>query len=622
MISRELGDQDAVRDEGWRAGLGTANPNGGADARSVRISARKSGRRIFLKAVLDSPSTGAIAITLLVLSLWIVRLNGPIDLRYDAGVYYTLGTSLARGEGYRIISEPGAPAGVQYPPGLPAFVAVHELLLRSADPTVVAPWLRRSYAVMFLLFALASLALARSHVPPGFALLAVVLCLLQVNTPMLSDMLFSELPFSLVSVGLALALETERLKSHPRAREIAGFVLASAGFLLRTAGIALLVAWVVEALARKQFRLAAIRVVLAALPFALWQAHVMHVRASDEYRHPAYEYQRAPYQFYNVTYGENLALADPFAPERGRADAAVIFARAKANLSKLPLALGEVVSESTAFWISGVDALVSQIGINARWAEVTVLAPLVVLAALMIYGMATLARRRAWLMVVFSVTSIGLACATPWPEQLPRYLAPLGPFLAIATVVGMVRTIDALRGTNGRWNRHAGRILLGILIGLTLTEQAFATASCFRYRYRSPVIGGGKRTWSSPHFFYYDNAWADLNRAADWIAKNSPPDGIVATNSPHLVYLRTGRRAVFPPMEPDAARARQLLEDVPVSFVIVDDLDFLDIARRYALPAVSGEAANWRLVRKYNKTKIYQHGLAADGPIATPRRLP
>jgi hypothetical protein len=39
--------------------------------------------------------------------LWLPRLRGPLDLRYDAGVYYILGTSLAEGKGYRLLNEPG-----------------------------------------------------------------------------------------------------------------------------------------------------------------------------------------------------------------------------------------------------------------------------------------------------------------------------------------------------------------------------------------------------------------------------------------------------------------------------------------------------------------------------------
>ena len=64
----------------------------------------------------------------LAIVLWLPRLSGPIDLRYDAGVYYLLGTSLAAGQGYRIPSEPGSPQALQYPPLLPAIVAVYQTL--------------------------------------------------------------------------------------------------------------------------------------------------------------------------------------------------------------------------------------------------------------------------------------------------------------------------------------------------------------------------------------------------------------------------------------------------------------------------------------------------------------
>ena len=50
---------------------------------------------------------GELTVLVLAILLWLPRLTGPIDLRWDAGVYYLLGTSLAKGHGYRILSEPG-----------------------------------------------------------------------------------------------------------------------------------------------------------------------------------------------------------------------------------------------------------------------------------------------------------------------------------------------------------------------------------------------------------------------------------------------------------------------------------------------------------------------------------
>jgi hypothetical protein len=49
-------------------------------------------------------------------------------------------------------------------------------------------------------------------------------------------------------------------------------------------------------------------------------------------------------------------------------------------------------------------------------------------------------------------------------------------------------------------------------------------------------------------------------------------------------------------MVTDATKARRLLDAVPVQFVVLDSLDYIDFSRRYAAPAVQGDPARWRLV--------------------------
>ena len=81
--------------------------------------------------------------------LWAPRLRGPIDLRFDAGVYYVLGTSLAEGKGYRLLNEPGDIRAVQYPPLLPAVAAEAQRLSGSTDPAVAGRWLRGFNVLVF-----------------------------------------------------------------------------------------------------------------------------------------------------------------------------------------------------------------------------------------------------------------------------------------------------------------------------------------------------------------------------------------------------------------------------------------------------------------------------------------
>ena len=91
---------------------------------------------------------GEAVVVAIALLVWLPRLSGPIDLRWDGGVYYLLGTSLAEGHGYRIPSEPGSPEALQYPPLLPAVVALHQRALGTTNPrcrgAVAAKIIRRT----------------------------------------------------------------------------------------------------------------------------------------------------------------------------------------------------------------------------------------------------------------------------------------------------------------------------------------------------------------------------------------------------------------------------------------------------------------------------------------------
>jgi hypothetical protein len=548
---------------------------------------------------------------MLVALLWLPRILGPIDLRYDAGVYYVLGTSLSQGEGYRIASEPGAPTAIQYPPGLPALVAVHQLILGSVDPEVVAPWLRVTYAVMFLAMALAALKLGRHFGGPWVGLVAVALCLLQVNTYLLSDMLFTELPFTLVSLCLALWIVTGRCRDQPWWREGVGFALAFSAFMLRTAGVALLFAWVVDALARRRWKLAAVRLVLAAIPFLAWQGHVMKVQGGAEYQNPAYEYQRAPYQYYNVSYAENLALIDPFVPELGKLSPGALVRRVVVNLAVVPKTLGEIVSQHAGFWAAALWSALRVTPPVGTPPPGIVQLPLSLLAALMFVGAYVFIRTRAWFVLALVVASVGLVLSTPWPSQFPRYLVPLCPFFTLAVVLGAVwvgrQFVVRLRG----WGGVVGICLLSGLFIATGLVQAFAVRNSYIVRHFSAPVGPDAGKYFTPKWFYHDETWTDWAKAIDWIEENTANSAIIATVAPHLAYLKSGRLAVMPPMEADPARARTLLQDVPVSHLIVDELAFTDIARRYALPAVESDPG-WRRVFQQNQTSIYEKIGQAD----------
>jgi hypothetical protein len=566
-------------------------------SQSVRLTSEKNRVRTILTWY-----WGELIVVALAVALWLPRLSGPIDLRWDAGVYYVLGTSLATGHGYRVLSEPGAPEALQYPPLLPAIVAVYEKALGSTDAAVVGPWLRISYAILFLIYGLAALTLAKRYLPPVFAFAATALCLLHFQTIFLSDLLFTELPFAFVSVIFALV--TVNGSSASRLRGIASYALAAAGFLLRTAGVVLLAAWVLEALCRRRWRLAIWRSALALLPIIAWQAHVMRVRASDEYAHPAYQYQRASYQYYNVSYAENAALIDPFHPELGKMSPAAFAQRLATNLPKVALAFGQAVSTRDLEWRQIVQHLQRRTLGRPILPAAVAMVPVLGLAALVLGGLLLLIRKHAWIMVFIILGSVGLVLTTPWPAQFNRYLTPLEAFLSICVFMALSQIAASLQRGDAWANNLARGGLIGI-VSLMFGTATYTSLRQFYYRAKPDGIVIGENT-ASYHLFAHDSSWQDWEKAAAWIDTQTPRNSIVATSAPHFLYLHTGRLAVLPPMESDPVRARHLLESVPVSYVIVDNWKFLDLSRRYARPAMESNSADWVVAQSIKGTQIYR----------------
>ncbi len=286
-------------------------------------------------------------VSFLVLLSWVPRARGPIDLRWDAGVYFVLGTSLAQGDGYRLLNEPGNIKAIQYPPGLPAIVALHEALLKSIDPLLVGLWLRRSFFVLSVLYAIGAFLLGRVFMPRRYALLLSAACVLNYQMYFLQTLCFAELPFAVCSVLFGYLYFKP---NKGRAARILTPVAAIASYLMRTIGIAVLIAWIAEAALRKQFRQAALRAAISLVPVLLWQTYIHSVESSDNYKHPSYAYQRDSSLFYNVSYSTNVALKSPFQPEQGLATRSDMLVRVFQNAVTMPSYLAEAITAKEGFW--------------------------------------------------------------------------------------------------------------------------------------------------------------------------------------------------------------------------------------------------------------------------------
>jgi hypothetical protein len=539
--------------------------------------------------------------------LWSPRLSGQLTLKWDASTYYVLGTALAEGKGYRLLNEPGEIEAVQYPPLLPLIVAAHQRVMGTSDYIKVGSVLRITYFVLSVVFLLAAYALARRLLSPLYALLVGVITALSYCSFLWpSEILYAELPFAVVVMGFLLC---HQRNDRPFFAAVSG-LLGVAAYLLRTAGIALLLAWIAESVFQRRFRQAAIRTAVSALPILLWQAHIWRATTSDEYRHPQYSYQRADYQYANVTYGENSRLVDPFRPELGHVQFRDLGVRLAQNLVSIPAALGEDAVVPKVF----VPYLLSQPQrtLHVRFSShqqillsAAFSACLFSVGLLALVGGVVVATGRHWFLALYFTITLAMIVATPWQSQFPRYLAPITPLTLLFLLVALIAIRDWLKRL--RWGHIAGVLAMTVpLVGILLVQIVVAPhllKVVYGARYYDAV---GRRQVFRP--IQSGGAWQALDHAFEWIRNNAAADAVIATTVPHLAYLRAGHKAVLPPFVRDPNTARHLLDEVPVSYLVVDRFRLPGVSERYAAPVVAHNVGDWRLVftAPDRKTRVYE----------------
>lgn len=549
-----------------------------------------------------------IALFLLCLIVWLPRLNGPINFRWDGSAYYILGTALAEGKGYRLLNEPNEIMAVQYPPLLPIIVAAHQRIIGSTDYFKVGWALRFTYFVLSALLLLMAYALARQLLSPLYALFVGIITALSFSSLIgPSDVLYAEMPFAVATLAFLLCHQ----RSDRSLFAVGTGISAAAGYLLRTAGIALLLAWIAESLIRRRFRQAAVRILASAIPILLWQGYVWQVTNSDEYHHPAYSYQRADYYYPNVTYNENSRLVDPFRPELGKISVRDMAQRLLRNAMALPLALGESSVAPKWFETRFLTKLTNlRVPFSHIWPRLVSIAfhgGLFTIGLLAIAGAVLVAARPQWFLSLYFGITLVTILPTPWQNQFWRYLAPAAPVTLIFLFISIIAVAHWLRRQTFSFGHATEAVMAGasvaaiLLVQLTIAVHVFRAMSLVSYYDSS----GRERTFK---LIDYGPEWHSLDFAFEWLRRNADSAAVIGTTVPHLAYLRTGHKAVLPPFEQDPGTATHLLDEVPVTYLVTDSFGRPGVSERYAAPLVAERTGDWRLVftAPDEATRVYE----------------
>jgi hypothetical protein len=533
-----------------------------------------------------------IVLAALVAATWLPRMNGPLDLRWDGGVYYVLGTSLAQGHGYRLLNEPGEIEATQYPPLFPAFIAAHQIIAGTSDPTKVGRLLRFSSFLMSLGFVLATYALLRRLLPEAWALVGAGMCALQTYTVFLSDIAFAEIPFALATI--LFFLWRRQSASTSIGHDLIAGLLASVAYLLRTAGVALLVAWVAEGVLQRNARQSVLRFAIALLVIAGWQARIASVENDAAYSHPSYPYQRAAYLFYNVSYARNMRLSDVERPELGELSTSQLSKRFMNNLITVPNRLGQGVSAVRDDWGKQISTLRRVPVVRRLFPTALIDLCLLLLGGLVIGGLVMHFIYTDRLMPLYVAGYIALLCITPPAWESARYLLPIAPFLVLA----LCESVLAIRRRLQTGPRLLARLApLAVYAGtaIVLTLQILSLTNLFRERHRRVEYHDRSGALVTYKLLFYREAYQALDAGLDWLRSRAGPTEVIASSMPHWVYLRTGLKAVMPPFESDPRRAQALLDSVPVNYLIVDGRTG-SFTRQFGLPAVKAAPELWQLI--------------------------
>jgi hypothetical protein len=477
----------------------------------------------------------AFIVLLMVLAIYVLRLNDAAGLMVDDAWYLLLAKSLADGTGYRLISSPLEAILPLYPPGLPALLS---LIFQVRPDFPANVWLLKSISIASMMGAgFLTYVYLRRHRQLSremAGLLAVATVLVPAFVFLATSTLMTECVFTLAQLG-AVVLVHRSVDAPDRRHALllvaAAAIIAAAVVLVRSAGAALILAAVLWLLKERLWQRAFIFAAVSVLCLMPWLTYATLNAPSAE--------QRAAHGGAVVySYGDQLWMRWAGSPALGRITVGDIPARIAVNLTDisarsmggifLPTFLrGANESGEEVVSLGGIAGLQpGSMGIATATMAVSLL-----LSALVLAGFVDTVRRRATLAEF--LVPISLAIVLLWPFWSFRFVLPLTPYLFFYLLAGVQLLTRSPR---------LARMALLCIIGLNLFDHA---------GYILQARQGSDSEWVRDS--------RDVDEALNWIAGNLGHDGAIASTNPALLYLRTGRQSIAfddPGVQPNTWRSR------------------------------------------------------------------
>jgi len=458
-----------------------------------------------------------------------------LGLFHDDGVYAVTAKALAEGDGYRIISLPGAPYQTKYPFVYSALLSLIWRIAPAFPSNIV--FLKSLNVLVLLGIFFVSMVYYRRCCERAGTLAPLAFAVIVCTNPLVfsfTDYVLSELLLVLLSVASLAAYRSAGAGSAPSHGRRLG-TIAGVSCLTRLAAAPLVVAGVLQSYTSRgarAFAWFAGVVLLLVVPWFVWMAHAGGLARVGS----LFDY----YTGYDFGGGR----------------------------------------------LAGSQAILDVISGNARYLtdtfQMLYLTPLlpglaVLLAALTLVGMVDSRRRQDvgdWGFLLGS-----LALYLIWPFNPTRYSVPLAPLLILYLFRGMERIAD--------WISHRQFAVSALaklvwLPGLLVISLNLFWLSSFVWS-RHPESTRGLYSSRAPY------TWAGFEQTFAWVRANTQPDDLLATAYDPMYFLYTGRKAIRPALHrpatyfypygettPDvgsAADVKPQLVELGVRYLIMDPLD-------------------------------------------------
>jgi hypothetical protein len=462
----------------------------------------------------------AVALFLLV---YLARLDRVVGLFVDDAWYVLLAQALATGHGYQLINSPSPGILPTYPPVYPFLMSLAYRLWPSFPNNLLL--LKSVSTLAMLVVGWASWRHFRRdrQWPQWLALVSALTIALAPSLVFLAtSSAMSECVYMMFQMLAVVTIETcaraEQDRRGWRYALLAG-ALAAAAFLTRSIGLAVIGAGFIYLLKERRWRSAALFAGTAMLLAAPWTLYTrLHANT------PAKRYEQ----------GGMIVL--PYDVQ--------LWQRRAGDLSSGVIGLGEMPER---MW----NNTLMVIGNNPARLFLPTFYRSLKLSGEEVLEASTQTKLLAWLLSAFIISGFGLTLyrkltaaelvviftlliASIWPWDPYRFVLPLAPFLffylleALRVIHALIQEKLQAKSPKPSWNVMLATA--GCLLALYLVDHA-------GYLYM--------RNDSAPAEYWPWQVLFDENKAAlDWMREKTPPDAVIVSENPALIYLYTGRKSL------------------------------------------------------------------------------